>query len=424
MSEALQNKQDYWSTVKRRFKKNKRAYVSLYIVAFLAFVAVFSSVLANDKPLYAKYNGNTYYPVFKAMGVSVGVSKWQKELLNVEWKDLEYEKVIWPPVPYSSSSINNSAVYVKPFAKGYADQHPHLLGTDAIGRDVMAGIIHGTKIAFMVGFVSMGIAFFIGIIVGGLAGYFGDNTLKVSRATLYFGLLFLILAFFYAFQVRSYTLKDSLSEGGIMSFITSSGISILIFGLVMTVGYFVSRLFKKIPFMGKKVFLQLDILLTRGIEVMVSIPTLILIMSVIAVTKPSLINVMAIIGLTGWTGIAKFIRAELLRVRNLEYIEATKALGFSYFTSLFKHALPNALSPVFIALAFGMAGAILTESFLSFLGLGVPIETVTWGSMLSEARSAPHAWWLVIFPGVAIFMTVTLFNLIGEGLTDAIDPKG
>jgi peptide/nickel transport system permease protein len=131
---------------------------------------------------------------------------------------------------------------------------------------------------------------------------------------------------------------------------------------------------------------------------------------------------MVVIGVTSWTGIARYIRAELLKIRSLEYIEAANSLGFSNFRTLLKHAIPNALSPVLIAIAFGIASAILTESSLSFLGFGSG-DSVTWGSLLSSARQSPQAWWLAIFPGFAIFITVTVFNLIGEGLTDAMDPR-
>jgi peptide/nickel transport system permease protein len=156
---------------------------------------------------------------------------------------------------------------------------------------------------------------------------------------------------------------------------------------------------------------------------MVSIPTLFLIISIIAIAKPSIFIVMAVIGLTSWTGIARFIRAELLRIRSLEYIEAANALGYSEFRTIFRHAIPNALSPVLIAVAFGIASAILIESTLSFIGIGVPPETMTWGSLLSSARQSTAAWWLAIFPGFAIFITVTVYNLVGEGLTDALDPR-
>lgn len=176
--------------------------------------------------------------------------------------------------------------------------------------------------------------------------------------------------------------------------------------------------------MKKKINIPVDLLLSRFIEIMNSIPTLFLIISVSAiVTRPSIFVVMVIIGLTAWTGIARFTRAELLRIRNLEYIEAAKALGFTQFRILLKHAIPNALSPVLIALAFGIANSILVESVLSFLGIGVPAETITWGSLLSQAQQTPGAWWIAVFPGLAIFLTVTVYNLVGEGLTDALDPK-
>ena len=201
-------------------------------------------------------------------------------------------------------------------------------------------------------------------------------------------------------------------------------ISLLIFFVMMYIANWLTKFLKTIPYFKKKINIPIDIIISRTIEIMVSIPTLFLIISIAAiVTKPSLYITMVIIGLTSWTGIARFIRAELLRVRNLEYIEAAHALGFSEGRTLLRHAIPNALSPVLIAVAFGIATAILIESTLSFLGIGVPTETITWGSLLSSARQSPTAWWLAIFPGLAIFITVTIFNLVGEGLTDALDPR-
>ena len=120
-------------------------------------------------------------------------------------------------------------------------------------------------------------------------------------------------------------------------------------------------------------------------------------------------------GFVSWTSIAKFTRAELLRIRKLEYIEAAQAFGYSQFRIVFKHALPNALAPVLIAVAFGVASAIIIEAYLSFIGVGIPDDQVTWGSLLNMARDNISAWWIAIFPGTAIFITVTIFNLIGEG---------
>lgn len=165
-------------------------------------------------------------------------------------------------------------------------------------------------------------------------------------------------------------------------------------------------------------------LVMRFIEMLNSVPALLLILSVVAVIrKPSILYIMAIIGLIRWTSIARFIRAELLKVRSLSYIEAAQAMGFSNARIITRHALPNALTAVLIAIAFGVANSILLESFLSFLGIGVDVAEVTWGTLLHKGQQNVSAWWLSVFPGLAIFFTVTIFNLIGEGLSDALDPK-
>ena len=180
---------------------------------------------------------------------------------------------------------------------------------------------------------------------------------------------------------------------------------------------------KKLPILGTQVSFPVDLTISRSMEILVCIPTFFLILLVLAtIKKPNIYVIMVIIGLTSWTGIARYIRAELLKIRSLEYIEAANSLGFSNFRTLVKHAIPNALSPVLIAIAFGIASAILIESSLSFLGFGSG-DSVTWGALLSSARQSPQAWWMAIFPGFAIFITVTVFNLIGEGLTDAMDPR-
>jgi len=165
-----------------------------------------------------------------------------------------------------------------------------------------------------------------------------------------------------------------------------------------------------------------DLVLSRIFELMLAVPTFFLILTVAAVFPPSIYVVMAILGLTGWMGIARFIRGEFLRVRSMEYVAAARVIGASDLRVMLRHILPNAIAPVLVAASFGIASAILTESALSFLGIGVPQHLVTWGSILSEARSNTFAWWLAVFPGAAIFVTVTAYNLLGDGLRDALDP--
>ena len=417
--------QGYWPYVWRQFKRNKTALISMYVVVFLVVIAVLAPFLANEKPLVCKYNGETYFPVFKDLAVGLGIGQFPAELQNVDWKNLDYDMVVFPPVPYLPMNQDNNNVHSKgPFDEQdiSSTRWKHWFGTDELGRDVLSGMIHGTRIAMTVGIVSMSIASIIGIILGSLAGFFGDTGVQISRVRFWGNIVFLFFAFFYAFGARSYEITDALAasmgQGIIQLFI-----SLAIFAGVIAIGNLLCYPLKKVPGLGTQVNVPLDQIISRSIEILNSVPGLFLILLVISIVqKPNLYVIMGIIGLTGWTGIARFIRAELLKVRSLEYIEAANSLGYSNFRILFRHAIPNALSPVLISIAFGIASAILTESTLSFLGLG-PADTVTWGQLLSYARQIPQAWWLAIFPGFAIFITVTVFNLIGEGLTDAMDPR-
>ncbi len=436
--------QSFSAYVKRQFKKNKRALYSLYLVIFLGLVAIFADFIANDKPLICKYKGSTMMPIFKSYAVSAGLANWPEDLQNISWNELDYDWAIFPPVPYlptNQDMINGH--YIGPTGDQKWDKRKwlnskrdetavgpqklptrywHWLGTDQLGRDVLSGMIHATRIAFLVGFISMGLASIIGIFVGALAGYFGDERLKISRGRMFMNILGLFFAFFYGFSQRSYILGDAL-EVSIGSFLTQVLVCFVIFFLVLALFNLIAYALKLVPWFKDKIAVPMDMIVSRVIEVMVSVPILFLLITVVALVPPHIFWVMLVIGLVSWTGMARLIRAELLKVRSLEYIEAAHAMGFSEWRTMFKHAIPNALSPVFIAIAFGVAGAILTEATLSFLGIGVSADTITWGKLLNMSRQHPLAWWLAIFPGFAIFILVTAFNLIGEGLSDALDPR-
>ncbi|MDQ3020480.1 MAG: ABC transporter permease [Bacteroidota bacterium] len=329
----------YWSLVKYQFKKNKLAVISVYIVLVLIFIALTADFLASSKPLYAVYNGETYFPVIKDYLNDLGLSKWNPELINVNWKELDnqnkLESVLWTPVPYGPREIDLENVYGPP-------QGDHYLGTDGIGRDLLAGLLHGSRVSLSVGFVAAGIALLIGIFLGSMAGYFGG---------------------------------------------------------------------------------KVDLLIMRFVEIMMTFPLFFLIITIVAIYGSSIWYIMAAIGFTTWTSDAKLIRGEILKVRSMEYITAANSIGLPNRQIILRHVLPNAIAPVLVSGAFAIAGAILTEAALSYLGFGVAATTVTWGSLLNEARGASNAWWLAIFPGFMIFVAVVSYNLIGEGLRDALDPR-
>jgi peptide/nickel transport system permease protein len=219
----------------------------------------------------------------------------------------------------------------------------HLLGTDQIGRDVLSRVLYGSRVSLAVGFVSVGIATAIGVLLGALSGY----------------------------------------NGGMVD------------GVVM-----------------------------RLVDLMLVFPRFFLLLAVLAFLQPSIWTIMAVIGLTGWMGVARLVRAEFLSLKEREFVIWSQSIGASGSRIIWRHILPNAMAPVLVAMTLGIPAAILTESGLSFLGLGVQPPYATWGNVLNDGKdSIEIAWWLSLYPGLAILITVLAYNLLGEGIRDALDPR-
>ncbi len=169
---------------------------------------------------------------------------------------------------------------------------------------------------------------------------------------------------------------------------------------------------------------RVDELLMRFVDLMLNFPRLFLLLTLIALLRPSIWIIMAVIGLTGWMGLARLVRSEILGLKEREFVLSARALGVPDRRIMLRHILPNALVPVLVSATLGVAGAILAESGLSFLGLGVQPPTPSWGNILIEGKANIEiAWWLSVFPGLAILVTVLAYNLLGEGLRDALDPR-
>lgn len=282
----------FWATAWRRFRRSVLATIALVYVAFMVLIALFAPLIANDRAS--------------------------------------------APVPYGPNTVDIARRLEPP-------DEQHRLGTDDVGRDVLARMIHGARVSLSVGIAATIISLIVGSTLGALAGYYGG-----------------------------------------------------------AVDWIVSRL----------------------IEVVLCFPFLFLVLAIVALFRPSFYTIMIALGLTGWTTEARFIRGEFLRIREMEFAHAARASGARDVRIIFRHLLPNALAPVLVSASFGVAAAILIESALSFLGFGVPVPTASWGGILTIAEEhIDYAWWLALFPGIAIFLTVASFNIIGDRFRDAIDPR-
>jgi len=282
----------------------------------------------------------------------------------------------------------------------------YVLGTDELGRDVFARMLQGAWVSLTVGFVAVGIAVAIGVVLGGLAGYFGRGPITVA------GVLAVLLLG--GAVVAAGTLPRSLRVAGV----------VLAFALAAVL----ALLHRRRPggvlsFLGLQI-LTVDMLITGLIDIMLCFPSFFLILTVVALLPASIYNIMVVIGITSWMGAARFVRAEFLSLREQDFVTAARALGVSDLRIIFRHMVPNAIAPVLVSATIGIAGAILAEAGLSFLGFGVPPPHATWGNILSDGKNylfdAP---WLTYIPGCAILVVVLSFNLFGEGLRDILNPK-
>ncbi len=287
----------------------------------------------------------------------------------------------------------------------------YLLGTDDLGRDVFARMLQGAWVSLTVGFVAVGISIFIGIILGGIAGYYGQQHICIGHL-LVCGLLSAAPILAVVGNTPAAALSVILALPLLGWFRRQAGLPAEKTKRLGFVRLLRGRLF------------SVDTLIMRAVDIMLCFPTFFLILTVVALLPASLYNIMVVIGLTSWMGTTRFVRAEFLSLREQDFVAAARALGLSDARIIFRHMMPNAIAPVLVSATLGIASAILTEAGLSFLGFGVPPPHATWGNILSDGKTfifdAP---WLTFAPGIVILIVVLAFNLFGEGLRDIFNPK-
>jgi len=381
----------YGEMVWREFTKSWLNRVSLVFIVFLFIVAVSAPFLANDKPVVIRTGGQLHFPLFKNLQpndycvfLAAIVAIVQLLLIRRNRRRLDPSArgaVLWRQICISSSLILTGCVLIFVFvprrldATDYKSRVASGRATDAIFAPIPYG--------------------------------YGRVDLTVREQPP---------------SPAHWLGTDDVGSDVLCRLIHGSRISLSVgfvaVGISSIIGVFVGAI---LGYFGGKV----DFVGMRIVEIMMAIPTFFLIITIVAFFPRSLFNIMVIIGITSWTGDARFIRAEFFKLRKQDFVQAALSLGLPLPSILFRHMLPNGIAPVLVNATFGISGAIFIETALSFLGFGVAPPTPSWGQMLSLGVGATGRllWWLTLFPGLAIFLTVMAYNLVGEGLRDAIDPR-
>lgn len=315
-------------------------------------------------------------------------------------------------IDFGPDQVSNEAtIFSKPNSteiKPDGTLRTHVLGTDQLGRDVASRLIHGIPVAFKVGILSSLISLFIAMLLGGLSGYIGDLKHRLNYAQAVLGLILGLLTFYYASEFSFYEDERGFYK---RSFAYYGFVLIAGFALIAMVNKLLSNAHRK------NMWVPWDTVIVKGIEVFNSIPRLFLLLAVFAIIRiPSVTAVIIVIGLIRWPSLTRIIRAKILAVKQMDYVKNAELQGLSHIIIYVRHVLPNIYGPIIVLTALNMGTAILIESSLSFLHIGLPIGEVSWGRMLGDARQYIPAWWMAVGPGLLIFSLILCFNTIGDRL--------
>ncbi|MEI6408150.1 MAG: ABC transporter permease [Bacteroidota bacterium] len=395
---------------------------AIWTIGFILFLAFARDVVSNGRPLYCKIGGTSYFPGLRTIWKDPDALFNQPVLDSIRtyklWKTFPYDAgapLVFAPIAFSAGERDTTCARLPPgvMQRKVKYAYRHWFGTDDSGFDVAAGVVSGARVAALTGMMVMGIAMIIGLFLGAIAGYYGDNRLRLKRSTLVFSTLGVLIAFIYAFVVREYSLQND--NNGI-EWMKSLGI----FLFILLVFNLLGRLSNKIPYLNSPVLIPADMIVMRMAEVFSALPKLILLISIAAILQENrnIWIILAVIGMFSWVGVATYVRAELLRIRELDFISAARGMGYRELIVLWKHAFPNALRSTLIAGAFGVGSAILIEASLSYLGFGDPsLNGASWGNLLVQSSAANISWWVILPASLAIGSTIMALNAIGESLS-------
>jgi microcin C transport system permease protein len=326
-----------------RFKRNRLGYLSLWAFGVLLLLSTFAELISNDRPLVARYEGRTFFPLFNNQPETAFGGDFKTP---TDWKDTFILEQFAKPGNWAFFTLNahtaNSQNYFAKIPSPSPPSRENWLGTDADNHDIVARLLYGFRVSIWFAFALTLVGTVIGVLMGALQGYFGG---------------------------------------------------------------------------------KVDLFLQRIFEIWGAVPELYLLIIFASIFEPSLLLLLLLLSLWGWLGLSDYVRAEFLRNRSLEFVKAARALGLSNWQIIWRHVLPNSLTPVITFLPFRMSAAIIALTSLDFLGIGVPPTTPSLGDLLRQGKANLDAWW-IIFPTFAVLVvTMLLLTFIGDALRDAFDTR-
>lgn len=376
---------------------SKRSNMARAILSLMIIIVVFHKFIANELPIIADGENGITSPVLQDYLYSFGL-----KIENPHLTQNTYTPILSPLVDFNPYAGNIDQILLPPGTEG------HLLGTDQLGRDVMTGLIYGTATAFIVGLYAVGIALLIAMIIGLISGYYNGAEPQFNLIQIGSILTGTFLFMFYLFS------ELQLETDSRIIFLL---VLVLIVIVTFSIFQFSSRLkWQNFSFPISKISDKL-------IEIREAIPAIFLVLAALAIFQQrSIWNVILVIGFISWRNMARYIRAEVFKIKGNDYIKAARAQGMSHFAIMRKHILPNAIDPILATITFSIAAVILLEASLSFLGIGMPPEEPTWGSLLAQARKS-NSWWLAVFPGICIFTAVYSLNVLADMIMEMVEVR-
>lgn len=366
-------------------------------VKIILFIALLANVIANNSPIVIFHDGGLHFPLFT-----------KNTSLNAkEWKAIDAPFYINTPIAYDDNHIDQkNAHYVGPFDKQitHGTYYRHWLGTDEIGRDVLARTIYGVRNSLFVGLAATMLSAFLGLIIGGIAGFWGDRNMRVGILNFLFIIITMVIFLFYLPLIFS-ALKRSEYFIAVSLLIGTLFISTLIlkYGFKLKLNSVLTSYTLPVP---------ISFIITRLMDVLNAIPNILIVLPILIYFKPSYSIIILVLGLTGWTSKARIVKGEVMRIKAMPFVDNLKLLGMKPKRIFFYHALPNTWKIFWASVPFTLVNCIIAEATLSFLGVGLPTNSSSLGTILYTARENISAWWCWL--PAAILIIYIAFSLRGR----------